>query len=149
MFDELLHTAYDNFEFIGFACLGIASLFLVSRLSGWRTISQHYPSRPHKIIEKWYLRSMWMGFLFTYENCVTMKATNEGLHLSLIILFRIGHHPLLIPWEDIHIEKYKGWFTTYAKLTLRQVPNISIYLRKDLALEINGQRGGDWETILQ
>lgn len=149
MFDEILKTVYDKFELIGFACLAIAFLFFGSRLSGWWAIFQHYPSKPHTIREKWHLRSMWMGFFFTYENCVTMKATDQGLHLSLIILFRIGHPPLLIPWEDIHIEKYEGWFTTYAKLTLRQVPHISVYLVKDLALEINEQGGGDWGNALQ
>ena len=87
--------------------------------------------------------------MFAYENCVTLKITDQGLHLSLIFIFRIGHPPLLVPWEEIHVEKYKGWLTEYAKLTLRQVPQTPIYFSKSLALEINEQRGGDWETALQ
>ncbi len=97
MFDEILYTAYDKFELIGFACLAIVFLFFVSHLSGWWGISQHYPSRPYKIREKWYLRSVWMRSLFAYENCLTVKATDQGLHLSLIIIFLIGQPPILIP----------------------------------------------------
>ena len=149
MFDEIPKTVYDKFELIAFACLAIISLFILSHFSGWWEISGRYPSRPFKIKEKWYMRSMWMGSLFTYENCVTVKATDQGLCLSLIIIFRIGHPPFLIPWEEIHITKYKGWFTTFAKLTLRQVPHIPLYIRKDLALEINDHIQEDWETPLQ
>ena len=65
MFDEISKTVYDKFELIGFACLAIISLFILSHFSGWWEISGRYPSRPFKIKEKWYMRSMWMGSLFT------------------------------------------------------------------------------------
>jgi hypothetical protein len=37
-----------------------------------------------------------------YRNCLNVRVAPEGLFLSTVWLFRLGHKPLLIPWSAIH-----------------------------------------------
>ncbi|WP_146598844.1 hypothetical protein [Novipirellula aureliae] len=37
-----------------------------------------------------------------YNSCLTLSVTQQGLGLSVLIPFRIGHPTLLVPWSDFH-----------------------------------------------
>ena len=39
--------------------------------------------------------------LTSYKNSVAVTLTAEGIHLAMMPLFRVGHPPLLIPWQYV------------------------------------------------
>jgi len=51
-----------------------------------------------------------------YSNALTVSIEPEGLRLAVPFLFRVGHPPLLLPWDEIQsIERQKVlWHTSYA-----------------------------------
>ena len=42
-----------------------------------------------------------------YRSCLTIGTGVEGLYIAVLFLFRVGHPPLFIPWNDIKIRRKK------------------------------------------
>src|SRR5262249_14018419 len=40
--------------------------------------------------------------LVRYGNVLNIHVAPEGLYLSVMWLFRLGHRPLLLPWDAVH-----------------------------------------------
>lgn len=40
--------------------------------------------------------------LVAYSNCLTVHTSEDGLYLSILFPFRLGHPPVFIPWEAIY-----------------------------------------------
>lgn len=38
----------------------------------------------------------------SYNRVLTLIPTHEGLYLAARFVFRVGHPPLLLPWEELH-----------------------------------------------
>ena len=133
--------------FIAFVGLWIIISFLISVLGGWRSLSQYYRSKPYNIKKRWNFQSTAMRFMTGYGNCLNICVTDRGLLLSVLFLFRVGYPPLLIPLDDIRVEKYKSWFMKGVKLKFRKVPNIPLHLKEKLAREINQEIEGRWNEI--
>ena len=133
--------------FIGFVCLWIIVSALISYLGGWWALSQYYLSKPHSVRKKWLFQSAAMRFMTSYGNCLNVGVTDRGLLLSVLFLFRFGHPPLLIPWEDIKLEKYSSWMMKGVRLNFSKVPNVPLYLREKLVRKINDEIDGKWNEI--
>jgi hypothetical protein len=98
-------------------------------LFGWRRLANHYqvdhlPAGPRQ----------WLSLVYVgpikYQNVIYAQASAEGLGLSVLFLFRIGHPPLLIPWQAIGPVQYKkGWFTTSYSISIRTSDTSSIQLK--------------------
>ena len=43
----------------------------------------------------------------SYAGCITFTPDGKGLGLSVLILFRVGHPPLFIPWNAIEVKEEK------------------------------------------
>ncbi len=55
----------------------------------------------------------------SYRGVLTIRATPIGLLLSVMVLFRLGHPPLLIPWHAIHRQGVPtGFLTKWLSLDL-------------------------------
>lgn len=90
-----------------------------------------------------------MRWMTGYGNCLHLGVTDRGLLLSVLFLFRAGHPPLLIPWDDISVEQYRSWFMKGVRLNFRKVPNVPLYLREKLAQEINREIDGRWNEVFE
>ena len=132
---------------IGFLLVWIGVSFLISLLGGWWSLSQYYPLQAYTTRKKWSFQSAAMRWLTGYGNCLHVSVTDRGLLLSVLFLFRTGHPPLLIPWEDISVEKYHSRFMKGVRLNFSKVPNVPLYLREKLAQEINREIEGRWNEL--
>jgi hypothetical protein len=94
--------------FAGFWCL---ISFMLGLFSGWRRLALSYAAdqAPRGTAFGW--QSGYVGFV-RYRNCLNIRVAPEGLFLSTVWLFRLGHKPLLIPWSAIHDPQQKQvfWF---------------------------------------
>ena len=143
----MIDTNHPIHIFISFLSLWMVISFLISILGGWWSLSQYYLSKPHNLKKKWNFQSAVMRFMTGYGNCLNISVTDRGLLLSVLFLFRVGHPPLLIPLDDIIIEKYRSWFMKGVKLNFRKAPNIPLHIGEKLAREINEEIEGRWNEI--
>lgn len=74
--------------------------FLVSLLGGWGRLAGRYRAPPGGMASV-QTCSGFMG-VARYSGVLRVGVAPEGLHLSVMVLFRAGHPPLVIPWQDIH-----------------------------------------------
>jgi hypothetical protein len=76
-------------------------------------LARHYRTDqlpPGKTIRSFWA---WMGII-SYRNTLTLQPAPEGLYLKMLLFFRIGYPPLLIPWSAVKVAEAggKGRFNT-------------------------------------
>jgi hypothetical protein len=98
--------------FVGMWCF---VCLVLSQLGGWAALGKHFRTDRTPTGVVFYGQSAQLSYLCSYNNCLTMIVTEEGLYLKVWPMFRIGHPPLLIPWEQIGAAKPHNF------LWLRQV----------------------------
>ena len=79
-----------------------AIIQLLSWLSGWRTLATAYATATAPVAGT--LSRMQSGRIgaVSYRNSLNIGITPQGLYLSVLLPFRPGHAPLLIPWQAFH-----------------------------------------------
>jgi len=105
-------------------CVGgwCALIGLIARLSGWHALAERYPSDERIEGELFRFASMSVGpkwFPSHYGGCLFVRLADDGVRLSILFPFRMGHPPLFIPWhavEDCRQERF--WFATYTTVQL-------------------------------
>ena len=80
------------------------------------------------------MKSGGMRWGTNYVACLTIGANREGLFLAVFPIFRVGHPPLFIPWNDISTEdrNQRGFFPA-VKVLFRKCPNVYMIFSKKLA----------------
>lgn len=97
---------------------------LIGFLSGWWALAAAYPHTGHFGGTRRRFQSLLLR-AGSYRNSVTIGTNAEGLYLVASMLFRIGHPPMFIPWEDISAKEVRGWFwTRYLELCFLRVPGV-------------------------
>lgn len=85
---------------IGFVLIWSGVVYLLAWLSGWRRLARQY--RHAGAPKGQPLGAFWaMLGPVNHRGTLTIQAAPEGLYLSVMVFFRIGHPPLLIPWHAI------------------------------------------------
>jgi hypothetical protein len=96
---------------LAFVLLWCFVCLLLSFVSGWRRLALSYATDqpPHGTPFPW--QSGNVGFV-QYRNCLNIYVAEDGLYLSVVWLFRLGHKPLLVPWSAINDvqEKQILWY---------------------------------------
>ena len=69
-------------------------------MGGWRKLSSKYLRTKSPSGRRFGWQSLSIG-LTNYGNCLTVYSSDEGLDLSVLLPFRLGHPPLFIPWDDL------------------------------------------------
>lgn len=120
-----------------FLALWISITLLISIIGGWRLLSKAYRADFSFDGRKLRMKSGGMRWGTNYAACLTVGANQEGLFLAVFPIFRIGHPPLFIPWNDISTEDRKQpvFFPT-AKFIFRKCPNVHLVFSKKLAERI-------------
>lgn len=90
-----------------------------------------------------------MRYMTGYGGCLNLAVTARGLQLSLLFIFRVGHPPLLIPWEEIKPVNHDSRLIKGIKLTFARVPDVPLYLHEKLVKEISQQYHGIWDDELK
>lgn len=88
---------------IFFVSLWCFASLVVSTFSGWRKLALLYPATASLIKPDTVHRMVTakMG-ASRYKGSLTVGFSPEGMHLSVMVLFRLGHPPLFIPWSEFY-----------------------------------------------
>jgi len=86
--------------FVLFWC---AILYSIAALSGWMTLSRKFRRNSTFTGTTWSFQSARTRWMSHYGSCLTFGADSTGLMLSILVFFRPGHPPLLIPWTEITV----------------------------------------------
>jgi hypothetical protein len=84
-------------------------IWLISQLSGWGRLAQHYRATIPPTGHRWswqYGMVGWAG----YNGVLTLTANNEGLFMEVLWLFGFGHPRLFIPWHEFREAKIAPYF---------------------------------------
>ncbi|MBX3436055.1 MAG: hypothetical protein KF861_01085 [Planctomycetaceae bacterium] len=84
-----------------FSLLWVAILLAAAQLGGWAALAEHFRSDHRPLGKPHYLCSGSFGRM-NYGFCLTIGVSDDGLSLSVLPFFRVGHPPLLIPWREFH-----------------------------------------------
>lgn len=104
-------------------------IWLVGKMSGWQALAEKYPGGGQAddpmVRWKWW-QSMGMRARCSYNNCLILGISPKGLALRMPLVFRIGHPPILLPWQAIEsAETGKIWWVKTIRLHLRD-PRLSL-----------------------
>lgn len=127
---------------IGFALWWCVVSFLIAHLSGWASLARVYRAWAPFTGRTWRGQSGYLRWS-SYKSCLNVGCDERGLSLSVVFLFRVGHPPLFIPWEDVSLKETRFLFFDYAELSFRKArPRLQI--RPRLAERLRAQAGPRW-----
>jgi hypothetical protein len=117
---------------------------VVSFIGGWFSLAKVYRTRVPFNGPKWRMQSGRMRWLANYNNVLTMGASQQGLYLASMFLFRFMHPPLLVPWSEITVRRSTGWVFEYVTLTMGHDLAIPLRIREKLAAQLREAAGNCW-----
>jgi hypothetical protein len=116
-----------------------------SYTSGWTTLAKVYEFSKPFVGKKWQSVSGKMGTPESsnwMRHSLTVGANEEGLYLSISILFRLRCPPLFIPWGDISVSLEKGILTKYIKFNFSTTPAAYLSINENVGRQVLECRGG-------
>jgi hypothetical protein len=86
----------------GFLIIWVSIVNYVGSVSGWKTLAKNYPNNAQITSGQ----KTPVGFaMFNTTNyrggALSLEALPEGLRLTALSIFKIGHPPILIPWSEL------------------------------------------------
>jgi hypothetical protein len=124
-----------------FAGVWILVMRLLSFVSGWHRLAERY-HHPEEfrgtVLRNQSARLRGVNF----NRVLDIGAGEEGLYLVPMILFRLFHKPLLIPWGEIEAEPFRRFLSGGVRLTFRSVHGVPLELSRRAHERIMERRGG-------
>jgi hypothetical protein len=126
-----------------FVALWCASGFFISFFTGWHSLGRRFKreSEPYGETKTAgpLFYTVYMRWWSHYSSVIRLTAGADALYASVLFLFRIGHPPLRIPWEEIQFSRTKFFFRSYLVLTLgneEKIPmRISLRMARSLGIQ--------------
>src|ERR1700690_1805840 len=76
--------------------------WMISIFGGWSSLAEVYrDTEGRTFLRVWRWRSGQFRFGMHYNNCLNFGADEQGLSISVVAFFRIGHPPLFVPWSQV------------------------------------------------
>ena len=119
---ENIFPALFPFFFIG---MWIFVLKKLSSMSGWATLAEHFHFQ-EKFEGRYYRFQSARLNKVNYSSTLEIGMNEMGLYMVPIILFRLFHQPLFIPWVEIEAEPFKAFFFKGYRLRFRSYPDITL-----------------------
>ena len=116
--------------------------FITSRIWGWHAMSKHYTGDLSYVNESLRFRSARFGW-GSYSGVLTFSVNDEELGISVLFLYRVGHPPLKIPFEEINAYE-KTVILPEVHMTFAQTPERVIKIPRRVADAIEAASGGNW-----
>lgn len=114
---------------------------LIGHISGLQSLAATYRAAQPFDCKRWTLQSGRLRWGMSYNNCMTVGASASGLHLSVLLLFRAGHPPLFIPWEELTVGNRAFPFMRSCRFEFRAVPGVSLTVGARLGEKPAGKQG--------
>ena len=121
--------------------------FLLSLLSGWRTLAEYYPSQTTRTPQCWSFQQAYLRGFIRYQGALIFCADQDGLYIRPIWLFRVGHPPLFIPWYDVSGTPKRHFLLNMVDLRFRRADTISFYIHAYLADRLAASSQGQWQYL--
>ena len=120
-----------------FLGLWVLISLLTSSLSGWWGLASRFSTTEHPFGDVKtagpFLYVVYLRFWTHYSNLIRVTAAHDALYLSMLVLFRIGHPPLRIPWNEIRFSTTTYFFRRYMVLTLGTTEQIPLRISQRMA----------------
>jgi hypothetical protein len=117
---------------------------VVSFIGGWFSLARAYRTQEEFDGATWRMQRGQMRWLANYNNVLTIGASQQGLYLACMFLFRFMHPPLLVPWSEIKVRKSRGWVFEYVTFTMGHDLAIPLRIRAKLAAKLRESAGNAW-----
>jgi hypothetical protein len=129
---------------LGFAILFIAlwsiSGLLIGFLTGWLALARRFRAQAEPYGDAKtagpFFYTVYMRFWTHYSSVIRLTAAGDALYLSVLFLFRIGHPPLRIPWNEIRFGRARRLFFPYIVLTLGSEEQILMRIPERMARKL-------------
>ncbi len=133
---------------IAFATLWMLMCFALSIWSGWWQLTNWYRGVLSRVEEKWRFESASMRRMAAYAGYLKFSVGREGLGISILFPFRVGHPPLLIPWSDITTHASESRIIKKVRLEFAKEPNVPLTISLKLARKIRDASSAYWNPNL-
>lgn len=125
--EELSRYLQDpRFAVCFFFVFWLGLLQLIAYITGWKQLASHYPYQSEPLTRKIFFQSLSFRFGGGYNGCATVGGNAQGLYLAVLFIFKFGHRPIFIPWQEIKFERKKVFGFDSLKLTFDRCPNIAV-----------------------
>ncbi len=86
---------------VTFIAFWLLCFWLVAQLGGWASLAETFATDRPPAGETFDWTSGKCNFISTYNNCLTVSVSDEGIRIRPMLLFRFAHKALFIPWDAI------------------------------------------------
>jgi hypothetical protein len=120
-----------------FLVLWCTVCFLISFITGWHALVRRFRKQSEPYGETRtagpFLYTVYMRFWSHYGGVIRVTAAGDALYLSVLSLFRIGHPPLRVPWEEIQFKRTRYLWLKLIQLTLGDEEKIPLRISERMA----------------
>jgi hypothetical protein len=127
--------------------------YAVSWIGGWSVLAKQFRTDENFADRmcRWFYATMRWGT--HYNGALKAGANVVGLYIAPVLLFRIAHPPLFIPWSEIKVGPSR-WFDFYLgiTLTLGREEQIPFRISQRVARKLRSEAGAGWpdpQNLLQ
>jgi hypothetical protein len=113
---------------LGFPAMWCGVCFLLALMGGWRSMASRYRYQGSRLPALQYTSAR-LGVV-NYRGVLRVGADTGGLYLAVMVLFRVGHPALCVPWSAIgRIEKSTALLglVTTTTIAIADGPTIVLY----------------------
>lgn len=133
---------------IGFPPAWFMMSHFIASQSGWKALAAAYPVFDDFGGDKKFMQSAGFGghslIAPAYSRILTVGANGQGVYFAVFILFRAGHTPFFVPYEELSGKERKVMFMSYVTLTPAKEPALAITINRRLARWIEERSNGNW-----
>jgi len=125
-----------------FPIFWVAVSFLIALMGGWLALARSYGVEKLPDGESLSGQSAKIGLFGNYNNCLVFVLTDAGLGMRTYWLFKWGHEPLFIPWDQITVApaKFLGLFDFgQSRLDIASHPHLSLTLGQTLSQAVRAK----------
>ena len=141
MQDSLNHLLATPVGFaVFFIALWCSICYLISFMSGWLTLARRFRSESDPFGDTRnagpYFYTVYLRYWTHYSSVIRLTAAEDALYLSVLLIFRIGHPPLRIPWKEITFSRTRRFWFRYVVLTLGEQERIPVRIPERMARKL-------------
>ena len=114
--------------FVFFVLMWLLASLVLAQVGGWAKLAERYATHDSQIGKNYSMRSGYVGSV-RYKSCLNLRVCKKGLRLSVLPLFRVGHPPLFIPWDQFHnVSEKRVLFFRFLKMSVGKPTVVTVTL---------------------